>query len=435
MTTCRIFAVVGFFIGLGLNSSALCLAMAASAANPAPSMTTVLGVEDLIRIAAAANPQVRQARAQYEAARHQILQAYAPQDPVASWTSAQNRDGLAKPSVENWGVSESFQFPGKSWLQGRQAHRNAEIARLIYLAAARDVRAQTEAVYYQTLLDGALANAAAENRANLERVFKVAQVKYAANQVTQSDLISAEFDLAQSSQIWRASLVAEENDEAALNQALGREPRSPLRLARSLDLKPLRIPLDSATERALATRQEILEAALSEKNFQTALALVRMEFLPDFNASYTQNHYLIGSAAPAPDVSRDNTISLGATVPLFFWFKQREDTQGAGHLLDAARANRRSVELQTKTLVTQLYRLTRLAYETAVLNRGVLLPLARQDCKVALVAYQSGKVDFAALAGTLQRAYNARINYLTAANQFQAGRVALEQAMGAPIPL
>ena len=59
------------------------------------------------------------------------------------------------------------------------------------------MRAATETAYYQLVLDEALAAINAENLQNLERVLKVTQVSYSANQVTQTDFISAEFDLAQ----------------------------------------------------------------------------------------------------------------------------------------------------------------------------------------------------------------------------------------------
>jgi outer membrane protein TolC len=53
--------------------------------------------------------------------------------------------------------------------------------------------------------------------------------------------------------------------------------------------------------------------------------------------------------------------------------------------------------------------------------------------EVALTAYQSGKVSFVALAAALRRGYDARVSYLQCANQFVANRVALEQAVGAPL--
>jgi outer membrane protein TolC len=394
-----------------------------------------LTADEAVRLALADNPQVSAARAEYAAALRQIDQNYAPQDPQLTWAESNSQNGLNHPSSKSWSLSESFQFPGKGWLQGDQAHRTAEIARLAYEGAVRDAGAAAQTAYYQALLDGALAETAAENASTLDRVLKVAQVAYAANQVSQSDLISAEFDLSQATQTYYASRVAEENDEAALNQAVGRDPREPLALADALTLQPMTSSMDALVEAALGSRQELLEAALSEKNSRVALNLARLEFLPDFTVGYAQTRYPAPAAAPVSGDSKDNSLSIGFNLPVFFWFRQRQDVEAARASLDAARANRRSAELQTIGGVVSLYRTTRLAYDTAVLYRDSLVPLARQDFQVALIAYQSGKVDFTTLSGTLRRIYDARTSYLTAANQFLAGRVALQQAIGRAFPL
>ena len=49
------------------------------------------------------------------------------------------------------------------------------------------------------------------------------------------------------------------------------------------------------------------------------------------------------------------------------------------------------------------------------------------------LCHQSGRISFVALAAALRRGYDARVSYLQAANQFMANRVALEQAVGAPL--
>jgi outer membrane protein TolC len=85
-------------------------------------------------------------------------------------------------------------------------------------------------------------------------------------------------------------------------------------------------------------------------------------------------------------------------------------------------------------VVTQLYRSAQFAYEATQLYKGSLIPLANQDFLVALTAYQSQKIDFLALSTALQASYSTRAAYLQSANQFLAGRVALEQAIGTPLP-
>ena len=101
--------------------------------------------------------------------------------------------------------------------------------------------------------------------------------------------------------------------------------------------------------------------------------------------------------------------------------------------LQAARSDQALIKIQTAAAVATLYRSAQFAYETAILYRDSLIPLARQNLRVALTAYQSGKIDFVTLSTVLQSEYAARVSYLQAANQFLAGEVSLEQAIGAPL--
>ena len=392
-----------------------------------------LTVEQLVEIAVEVNPQVRAAKEQRDAARHQILQNYAPADPTFTYGNLDSSKDF-NAAVHAHTFSESFQFPGKALLQADEARRNAEIARLAYEAALRDLRASVESAYYQVLLDEALAAVNAGNIANLEQVVHVTQIQYTANQTTQADLISAEFALAQARLQQRQYETNRANDRVGLNQLLYRRPGSPLNLERTIELKRLELPLDKAVEAATHMRQEILEAALTEKNSATALKLAEMEYLPDYTVGYEFDYILQPGARPLPGVTQGHTFSAGFNLPIFFWIHQREDVKAAQHSLQAARYGVNSVLSQTEAIVTQFYQSAQFAYESAQQYRGSLIPLADKDFKVALVAYQTGKVDFLTLSSALQSGYAARITYLQNANQFLAGEVALEQAMGTPLP-
>ncbi len=404
-------------------------------ASAAPVDPAALSLDDAVKEVLAASPAVRAARAQYEAASHQLEQAYTPADPEVSLQNSQTPNAFTKAQTRSVGVSEALQFPGKALLQGNEARRAAEIARLAYETARRDAAAQAVTAYYQLLLDSASVRISEQTAASLQEVLQVARIAYTANQNSQTDLISAQFAVLQASQTVLASEVAQANDEAALNQLLRRPPESPLALTTPLELAPYEPPLETVRQRALSARQELLEAALSEKNAQTARTLAWLELLPDFNLSWMRNNYpqgSINSVSPAQP-HHDFSTGISFNVPLFFWFRQKQDIEAASRLLEAARESREGVALQTQTSVTQLYRLTQLAYKNALLSRDVLAPLAAQNLKVALIAYQAKKIDFTTLASILQSVFTARIGYLTAANQFLAGRVALEQAMGGPV--
>ncbi len=395
-----------------------------------------LSLSQLVTIGLQANPQVRAARARWYAASHNIRQNYAPADPVFTFLNedSPNNPFFVKPTLQSFQVTQALQFPGKGYLQAQSASRTAEIARLIYEAAVRDVRAQVEAGYYQLLLDSALIGVAQENVVNLRQVLNVAQVAYAANRVTQTDFVNAEFALAAAQQTQRQLEVARSNDRTALNALLYRRPDEPLQVAGALELSGIKTGLDQLIELAQSSRQEILEAALTERNSQTALILAKLEYAPDYTLGYTFDHYLLASAGPAPTFLQDHTISIGLNVPIFFWLRQREDNARASYDLEAAREDLNSVINQTGAQVTTLYRQAQFAYATARLYRDTLIPLARQAFAVALVSYTNGKIDFVTLINTFRQHSDARVAYLQSVNQALAQRIALEQAVGRPLP-
>jgi cobalt-zinc-cadmium efflux system outer membrane protein len=415
--------------------AAALLVMPAFAQGAGAAADSRLGPAQLVEIAIEANPQVKAARARWRSAEHQIKQNYAPADPIVGYANVDSpTNAFTNASLQTYTVQQALQFPGKAILQACGARRTAEIARLAYEAVIRDVRAQTETAYYQFLLDSALADVQAQLTADLKQVMKVTQVAYSASQVTQTDFISSEFDLAAARQSEMQLRTAELNDETALNQSLFRPPDEPLALDRRMELKPVELPLDRMIDLAAVARQEILETALAERNSRTALELAKLEYAPDYTLGYTFDHYLVANFAPALNHTEDHGVSISFNLPLFFWMKQREDVTRARSDLEAARNDLASIRSQTAAGVTTTYRNMRLAYQTAALYRDSLIPLARQDFQVGLVSYESGKIDFMTLAGTLQRSYGARTAYLQAANQFLAARVALEQEIGEPLP-
>jgi cobalt-zinc-cadmium efflux system outer membrane protein len=414
--------VVAFF------TSCLTCAATAWAAGEQP-----LTAQQLVAAAIAVNPQVRATREQWEAAQHQILQNYAPADPTFTYGNLDSSKDF-NAAVHAHSFSESFQFPGKALFQADEAKGTAEIARLTYEAAVRDLRAGVETAYYQVMLDEALIGVNAKNISNLRQVVGVVQTQYTASQAAEADLIGAQLALSQAQLQQRQYETNRANDRVGLNQLLYRKPGSPLNLDQRIQLQRLDLPLDKAIDTATHARQEILEAALAEKNSTTAAMLAQMEYLPDYAVGYEFDYILQPGAQPLPTVTQGNTFSIGFNIPIFFWIHQREDVRSAQHSLQAARYSMNSVLSQTEASVTQLYQSAQFAYESAEQYKGALIPLADKEFRVALIAYQTGKVDFLTLSAALQSAYAARITYLQNANQFLAGEVALEQAMGVPFP-
>ena len=180
---------------------------------------------------------------------------------------------------------------------------------------------------------GSLTEVNAENVQNLDQVVRVTETAYSASAVPQTDVISAEFNLAAARQLQRQYLTAVANDETALNLQLYRPVGSPLSVDRTLKLEALNFPLDALIDRAYAARQEILEAALAERNANTALYLAKMEYLPDFTAGVQYDDYLVPQLRP----DAESAARLGGHHRL----------QPAGLFLDEAERGRGAREGQS----------------------------------------------------------------------------------------
>jgi outer membrane protein, heavy metal efflux system len=225
-----------------------------------------------------------------------------------------------------------------------------------------------------------------------------------------------------------------ENDLTQLNMLTYRRPDEPLVVEENIELKPLKSSLDELIDRATESRQEILQAALSERSAETATTLARMEYLPDYTVTYFFDDYLLPSGAPAPSRTEDHSLTLAFNVPIYFWWHQREDVQSSQHDLAAARYDLGSIKNQTAAAITSLYWTALYAYRQAALYRDSLIPLARQGFQVALVAYETGKLNFAQLQDSYQQLYTLQIVHLQFENQHLAQRVAIEQTVGSLLP-
>jgi len=160
---------------------------------PAHARAEVMSLQQVVAEVQTQNPQVRGALHRWESATHHIIQNYTPADPQFTFLDSDIPDHWlgGGTDLHNVTVTQSLQFPGKGLLQGQEAKRTAEIARLTYFAAVRDIKAQAETGYYQLQLDNALIDLFTENVANLERVQKVTQIAYAASMVTQATTSTA----------------------------------------------------------------------------------------------------------------------------------------------------------------------------------------------------------------------------------------------------
>lgn len=244
---------------------------------------------------------------------------------------------------------------------------------------------------------------------------------------------SVSSDLADATRRRRRFEIDRADDKTRLNELLNRRPDEPLIVEPTLDLQPLRARVDELVERAWSKRQEILQVALQEQNAETALALAKLEYAPDYAIGYSFNHYILQSDAPAPNLTQTHSVWISFNLPLFFWAKQNEDIKRARFDLEAAHEALSGIRNQTAGDVTILFRDTEFDYENAISYRDDVVPQALRAFEEALVSYRNRKGEFATLSHLRRQLHVVRASYIEAVNSFIANRIALEQEIGEPL--
>ena len=388
-----------------------------------------LSLDQIVDMAVQVSPQVHAARARWESAKHSIMQKYAPEDPVLSFSSLDSpTNGFSDASSRTYEVDQALQFPGKALLQGERAKRSAQIARLSYEAVMRDVRTNAATEFYQLSLDEALRYRVVNTINDLKEVAGATK----ANQ-PKADAEAVAAEITEEEQNIRRFDQALADDKIRLNTLLRRPADEPIEIDSTLEVEPIGERVDDLVDRAWHRRQEILQFALSSENAATALTLAKLEYAPDYYVGYSFNHYLLDSAAPGPNLTQTHNIWVGFNLPVFFWMKQKEDVIRADYDLQAAREDLEGVRIDTAAQVTLLYRHAQFDYQEAVRYRDSIVPTREELFKSALAAYRKNGDYLAALVHVRAQLREARSSFLEAAARLIQDRVELEQEIGEPL--
>jgi outer membrane protein TolC len=209
--------------------------------------------------------------------------------------------------------------------------------------------------------------------------------------------------------------------DAQVNALLARPPDSPLAAAAAL-----RIPADELQFAPLASR-------LRERNAELAADRARLDSAERSRDLAYRNRYPDFALAVSP-IQRDNRLAdwdvmFEVTIPLQQGTRRAQE-QEAEAMVAAANARREAtMQRAVGDLGTALVQLAG-AREMERLTETSLLPQARVNLQAALAAYETGKVDFAALLEAERQVRQARLTMLNAQVEAQMRLAEIERLIG-----
>lgn len=390
----------------------------------------VLTLDDVLAEALRKNPRLKAARLFWETASRKSPQARSLDDPMITYTEAISEiETRLGPQERVVGLSQKIPFPGKLGLKGDIAEKGAEIARIRYEKALRDLTAEVKKAYYELYFIDRATDLDHENKTVLDYFKDVSWTNYGLDVSELDELVRAQKSSAAAS---LGLLRIEDMREAAvarLNTLLDRPPDTPIARAADLDPAPFDHRPEDLYEWAARYNEDVKIAGLEVEKGDLERRLAGYSWMPDFRVGLTYSQ--IGEPPAAiPDAGDDAlVVSLGMTIPIWF-SKNRAAVDEKGFALEGRLAERSAVVTEVVSSVKRTYFDMRTSRMVMDLYGGRLIPEAKKSVDFAEARYKTGKEMLARLLEAQSMWINFRLVYFRAVADYYKSIAELERLAG-----
>jgi len=387
-------------------------------------------VDSLLEYARTHNPEYAAMRFDAEAASERILPAGALPDPTlrVEMMDITNNGQDTSPSLlpgrvgsTKYTVIQPLPFWGKRGLKRDVASAEADAARSAAAATWTDLAAKVKAAYAEYYRAAVSVRLTKEILDLAARLAQIAQARYASGLVPQQDVLRAQVE-----QTTMASeLIAMETEQHHVHSRINALLRRP-------DAAPLADPVALRPVPALPA-PAALQQRLAERNPQLATQQMKLTAAEKNSELVVRNRYPDFALGIAPTQVRRSVAEWGVMLEVSIPLQQnsrRAQEREAQAMVAAAQARRDA--LQTQMLSDLSLNMTAFdaARRTEVLMRNSLKPQAELNYQSALVAYQNGKVEFAALLEAQRQIRRSRLEELKAQVDAQLRLADIERLIG-----
>ncbi len=410
---------------------ALYLVLGPSRVVRAGSAEPVVRLDDLVSELLKANPEIRAARADWEAAMQRPLQEGTLPNPVVGgrWKNVgfdELSQGLDPRSDLQIYFSQEVPFPGKLGLKEKASTERARAAGWRYDATVRKAVADLKEAYYDWFYTVKSIEITERNKALLQQFVDVARKKYEVGEGIQQDVVKAQVELSRFIEMLEVLRRQKAVVEAKIKSLLQRPPGEPLGVPDevrqspfALDFEELKRMLDDNAPR-LKERERLIRSREDE------LKLARKQYLPDFilQGTYFNRN---GGRDEFKDIWQ---LGVGLRVPLYFWRKERLGVSEASSRLTE------SMELY-RAQREDLYYLLGKWYESLVTARRLvrlygrgIIPQSKLSLDSAISGYEVGKVDFLTLIDNVITLFEFEREYWRQLTLYETSIARIEEIVG-----
>ena len=360
---------------------------------PGAPSTTSISLSAVTDAVLAGNPEIKEARARWEAMRQRVPQAAAWDDlKVGASTKLARFVDVAANSFTDQIVSVEQMIP----ISGRNRSRE-RIAAAEALATLEDLRrkqldgvAKARAAYFRLVRDYALLDLNRENESSLKQTVEISRARLEVGNEGQADVLVAENEVNLLEEARHDLTRSVSEDETQLNVLMNRDPFAALGKPASMPPTGVEhLPVEHYRASILRTRPEVRSAQAQVTAANARLELAKREWIPDPAISIEAQRYN-GAAQGVSEVAAGVSIN----VP---WLNAKKYRAGELEAHSSVEAALRGLESARSTalglLRDQLEKIETIRHHVELFQTR-LIPNARQTVQTNRTNYEAGKTGF-----------------------------------------
>jgi cobalt-zinc-cadmium efflux system outer membrane protein len=390
-----------------------------------------LTLSELIAQALENNPDIQAAKKRVESVQARAKQSTYLEDPELNWEAwgvpLNQPVNYRKANPLIFGVRQKLPFFGKLGLKGEIAGQEVKMVEEELRAKEQEIIAKVKSSYADYFMASKNVEIYKELLELVRYTSTTAEGLYQVGRVPQQDVIKA---LLERTELLNKLTWAEKElttSQAKLNTLLSRPLSSPLGQPAEPVLAPVDLQSSNFEKLAIEQRPKLraLESGINKSERAVELAERNRKY-PDFMVGL-QYWY-------APDQSPKNmyTPMVSLSIPFSPWTKGKHDYEVEEALAErqAAKANLLAMKNMTLFEVKEMSAKVEAAMKSIAIYRDGLLPQAEQSFQAAVVAYQTGGVNFMTLLDAQRTIRDVRMGYYKALVDHEQSRADLERAVG-----
>jgi outer membrane protein TolC len=326
-----------------------------------------------------------------------------------------------------WMISQKVPFPGKRFLKGRVASKEARMSEEDYKAKEREIISEVKKAYSDYFLKDHEVMLHEDTKRILERLSKSAEARYATNQISYAEVLRAHTELSVIINEVARHQQERETALARLNSLLGREAGSSLRVSVSVPERKEIYSKEELMKLAVEKRPEYQAMQYGVQAAKLDRTSAWLDLLPDGQFRVEARHY------KGENGIREYDQFYGFEVPVLSMLgrigKIREK-HAEKKAAQAASANMKNIVLyEVQKSLAEFESNDR----TAKVYRADIVPQAEAAVNSALTEYESGKGNFLMVMEAQRAVTEYRHHYFEALAMREASFAELERMVGADL--